>query len=341
MASACVSFTACDDDDPVDEPVYVIGGDKNDTPDIEFSQTDVRVKIGEANRIAIPIASATGEVKAFSLNPEVAEVVMVDGTPMIEGLKNGMAGIMVSDANNNYKKLQVSVYTTDQMELSHSNFEFKTPLGSSATTKEAKVILGNGGYSVTSDNTAVKATVDAETGVLSITATSKVDPYTATLTVKDASGLAATITVTVVATFDPFTPEQLTEILNQTESMIWADCKDPSDGNQPYYFGWRDYGYGAWLDTTDNGNRTVGWWCESWGSDYGGIKITYPANAAVNAEVDGTLYFQYSYIQWYSLYEYPGKAKVLENSDTQLVVICWQVDEVNQRINRGYVVIKK
>ena len=27
MAVASVSFTACDDDDPVDEPVYVIGGD--------------------------------------------------------------------------------------------------------------------------------------------------------------------------------------------------------------------------------------------------------------------------------------------------------------------------
>lgn len=199
MATACVSFTACDDDDPVDEPVYVIGGDNEDVPNIEFSQADIRVKIGEANRAAIPVASATGAVKAFSLNPDIAVVVDVDGTPMVEGVKNGLCDIMVSDANNSYKKLTVSVYTTDQMELSATEITLSSTVGTTANA-EASVVLGNGDYSIECDNQNVTATINAETGAIKLSARSKKDPYTAAVTVKDISGLTATISVTVKGT---------------------------------------------------------------------------------------------------------------------------------------------
>ena len=340
MAVASVSFTACVDDDPVDEPVYVIGGDKSDS-DIKLSADTIRVKIGEANRAAIPVESSTGTVQAFSLNPDVAEVVMVDGVPMVEGFKNGLAGVMVSDADNNYKKLTVSVYTTDVMEVSHTSFTFTTPLGGSSTNNEASVTLGNGGYTISSDNAAVRATIDEETGAIAITATSRVDPFTAILTVKDASGLSATIAVTVEATFDPFTPEQIQNILALDESAVWGDCKDPSDGNTPYYYGWRDWGYGAWVNTTEDGKQFLGWWCESYGSDLGGLKIEYPVGTAVNKEVSGKLYFQYSNIAWYSCYTYDGTVTLLEDNETRTVVIFNQVDTQNQRLNRGYVVLYK
>ena len=68
----------------------------------------------------------------------------------------------------------------------------------------------------------------------------------------------------------------------KTESAVWADCKDPSDGNEPYYYDWRDWGYGEWLNTSENGTNTLGWWCTSYGSDLGGIKIEYPSDAAVD-----------------------------------------------------------
>lgn len=343
MASASVSFTACDDDDVTDEPVYVIDGNV-DGPlkgDIEFTQSSVRVKIGANNRVGLPIAQASGDIKAFSLDPSVVEVVDVNGVPMLEGLKNGTASVMVADGNGVYKTLEVSVYTTDKMELSHSEFTFSTPLGASASTDEASVTLGNGDYSIASDNPAVTATINAETGAIVITATSKLEPYTATLTVSDASGLTAEIKVTVTASFEPFTPAQLETIKAINESAVWADCKDPSDGNVPYYYNWRDWGYGDWVDTDTDGTRTIGWWMLQYGGDYGGIKIEYPSNAAVNEEVNGTLYFQYSYIEWYSLYSYPGKAKVLVDNAEKIVAICWQVDKTNERINRGYVVLMK
>lgn len=341
MTAASVSFTACNDDDN-DEPVYVVGGNTTETPDIQFSSDTVRMKIGEENRAALPIASETGGINAFSLDPAVADIVDVDGVPMIEGFKNGLCDVMVSDDNNNYKKFVVSVYTTEQMQLSTDALTILTPLGGSATSTEASVVLGNGGYSIVSDNPKVTASITPETGEISITVTSKVDPYSATLTVTDISGLSADLKVTVEASFDPFTPAQLQEIMDMTESAAWADCKDPSDENEPYYYGWRNYGYGSWLDSTEGDTSTVGWWyINSRGVDYGGIKIDYPANAAVDAEVEGTLCFQYSDSRLYDLYKYEGNAKVLVDDATKKVVIAWQVDEQNERINRGYVVLIK
>ena len=341
MTAASVSFTACNDDDN-DEPVYVVGGNTAETPDIQFSTDTVRVKIGEENRAALPIASETGGIKALSLDPAVADIVDVDGVPMIEGFKNGLCGVMVSDANSNYKKLVVSVCTIEQIQLSTDAMTFLTPLGGSATSTEASVVLGNGGYTVVSDNPKVVASIDSETGVISVTATSGMNPFTATLTVTDISGLTAYLKVTVEASFEPFTPSKLQEIKDMTESAVWADCKDPSDGNEPYYYDWRSYGYGSWLDSTEGDTSTIGWWyINSRGVDYGGIKIDYPANAAVDAEVEGTLYFQYSDSRWYALYKYEGNAKVLVDDATKKVVIAWQVDEQNERINRGYVVIIK
>ncbi len=341
MAAASVSFTACNDDDN-DEPVFIVGGgDTTEVPDIEFSTDTVRVKIGAENRVAIPVASETGGIKGFSLDPSTADVVDVDGVPMIEGFKNGLCGVMVSDANNTYKKLMVSVYTTDQMQLSQSELTFLAPLGASGTSSDVSVLLGNGGYSIKSNNSAVVASITPETGVITITATSKVDPYTATLTVTDISGLTADLKVSVEASLDPFTAQQLQEILELDESTIWADCKDPSDGNTPYYWDWRNYGYGEFINETNGNTRTLGWWCIYWDNDLGGIKIDYPANASVGAEVDGKLYYQYSNSQWYSCYEYEGKAKVLADDATKTVVICWQVDTENERINRGYVVMMK
>lgn len=341
MAAASVSFTACNDDDN-DEPVFIVGGgDTTEVPDIELSTDTVRVKIGAENRVAIPVASETGGIKGFSLDPSTADVVDVDGVPMIEGFKNGLCGVMVSDANNKYKKLIVNVYTTEQMQLSQSELTFLAPLGASGSSSDVYVLLGNGGYSIESDNSEVEASITPETGVITITATSKVDPYTATLTVTDISGLTADLKVSVEASLDPFTAQQLQEILELDESTIWADCIKPSAGNTPSYWDWRDYGYGEFINETNGNTRSLGWWSNYWGNDLGGIKIDYPANASVGAEVEGTLYFQYSNLQYNPCYQYEGKAKVLADDATKTVVICWQVDLENERINRGYVVMMK
>ena len=113
MATASVSFTACNDDDPEYEPVTVIGSDK-DNSSIQFTTDECRIKIGADNRVAIPIAESVGAIRAYTLSPDVVEVVDVDGALMLEGFKNGTGSVMVADENDVYKALHVSVYTTDK-----------------------------------------------------------------------------------------------------------------------------------------------------------------------------------------------------------------------------------
>ncbi len=331
-AAALTGFTSCSDDD--DDPVVP-------TDELTFSTDQLRVKIGEENRQLLPVATGAGEYNAYSLNPEIADVVTgEDGQAYVEGFKNGTASLVVSDKANRYKRLTVSVYTTDVMTIDNAAISINSTLGATTTVENCATVVGNGGYSAVSDNAGVSVSVD-ENGNVTVNGRGRLEDYTATLTISDISGLSVEMKVTVITSLDGFTDSDIAAILAKTEGTIWADCKDPSDGNTPYYWRYRNYGYGEWLNSTDGDTKKLGWWANMWGSDYGGIRIEYPASAAVDAEVEGTLFFQYSNKSWYDCYEYPGTVKVIEDNATRTVVIAWQIDRTNERINRGYVVYYK
>lgn len=334
LATSCgFVFTSCDDDD--DAPVV---GEKTD---LTFSTDVVKVKIGSENRAALPIATGNGDYHAFSLDPEIVDVVEDGGQYYLEGFKNGSARVVVSDAGNNYKHLLVSVYTTEEMTLSHTTYDFETPMGLSASSSECHVVLGNGGYTVESDNSKVVATVDAETGVITMTATSAKDEFTANVTVTDCSGLSASIAVTVVATFDPFTDADLDELKAMTGSSWYIKSSKFTQtrcADLPYY-----ENYGDWIDDANgDGTHTFGWWegyDTSW--DYGGHHIIYPEGTAVGVEVSGKYLFKYNYGSNNPKYELDGSVKILKDDEVSKVVIWWNVDMENECINRGWIVKKK
>src|SRR3712207_8818072 len=62
---------------------------------------------------------------------------------MVEGFKNGMTNLVVSDKNSRYRRVCVSVYTTDVMTISKESFEMLTPLGQEG--RERLEVKGNGG----------------------------------------------------------------------------------------------------------------------------------------------------------------------------------------------------
>lgn len=302
-------------------------------PDMVIDAEAIRAKIGTPQ--LIPVTAGAGDYKAYSLDPAVCEVINNPDGSFIDGKKNGMTSIIVSDAAGNYKRVPVSVYTTDVMSLETTAVDLVATLGYSATTT-AKVAVGNGGYTVLSDNLAVTATIDEETGAMNISATSKMQEYTATLTVKDITGLEAKFTVTVKATFDPFVQSELDNLINYTGK---GDCS--LDGYQPYYFRYfNSYNYGTFESTDTDGTTKFGWAYRTYSSMF----IYYPSTAQVGEEVTGRAAFEGAY-DGYSAggkQSYTdGKVKILLDDATKKVVIFWKIDEAAEKLHRGYIIWMK
>lgn len=328
--TAMAGFTSCSDDDAPASPTDLV------------LAADTRVKIGPENRVLLPIESGNGDYRAFSLAPEIADVVNENGQYYIEGFKNGTARVVVSDGANNYKQMVVSVYTTENMTLSHEEYTFVTPMGISSKTKECAVSLGNGGYTIESDNDKVVATIDPESGEITMEATSGKEEYVALVTVTDCSGLTATMNVTVTPTFDAFTQSDIDELMAATSNDYFIQCSE-FPYNKNYDLQYYGESYHKWADEADSeGVWTFGLWEGGW-YDYGGHYIKYPADAAINDEVPGTYEFKYNY-SWsnsYPKYELEGTVKILKDDETSKVVIWWNVDMDNECINRGWIIKMK
>lgn len=339
VSAAAVGFTSCNDDDPLVtlDPVTVVEGEQGEST-LKVPAEVVKVKIGDD--IALPVEGVQGTLSAFSLNEEVLTIVDNGNGPMLQGLKNGTADVMVGDASNSYKKFSVSVYTTDVMQLNKTTLAMEAKLGAYSTNKECEVVLGNGGYSISSNDERVIPTI-TEDGAISIGAKGGASTYTAEVTVSDISGLTATITVTVSADLNPFSDEELQNIMAMTSNDVWADCTEPTSNGRPYYFAWYNSD-NMWRNYAIDGVHYLGWWYYT-DSDtqYGGLYINYPEGTPVGQEVEGQFQYLYSNSTWYGTYVYKGKAKVLVDNAERTIAIAWQLDLENERINRAYVVRNK
>jgi hypothetical protein len=333
MLFAMIGFTSCDDDD---DPVVT---DNADAPALVLPDGTQRVKVGQENRVAINVIDGAGVYQAYSLNPAIADVVSDDaGTYYIVGIKNGTTDIVVSDAASQYKRMSVSVYTTETMTLNKQSVTINSPLGHSADDTTCSVALGNGDYTAVSNNDDVSVAIDEETGEMTITARGRKAEYSATITVTDYTNLTASVNVTVTPSFDPFSATELAKI-----SAITIDTVDYNDGNVPYYYRYYlSYGYGSMIDeTTDDGNRNIGYLYSGsyYGSTtYSSLRIVFPQSTAVGTDVAGTLYYAYYN---YDEPSFDGTVRVLTDDATKTVVIWSKVDMENETIDRAYVVRMK
>lgn len=323
-----IGLSSCSEDD---EPVPV--QNETERTDLVLSNDVQRVKIGAENRVKLEVAQGNGNYHAYSLNPDIANVVKdSDGAYYIEGFKNGQASVVVSDAENIYKRMQVSVYTTDVMKLSHDEFLFSIPLGYSESSTACSVVEGNGGYVIETDNAKVSVSIDAESGAITLSATAGKDEYSANLKITDSTGLSATMTVTVSATLDAFTDNLINELLAKTANDWYIKSNLFTYTRCSVLPRYEDEG--EWKDE-DNGDGTwtFGWW-ESMG--YGGHYIHFPSGTAVGVEVDAT--YDYKHAGYTKQYSMPGKAKIIKDDEESKVVIWWNVDLENECINRGWIV---
>ena len=320
VAAALVGFTSCDDDDP--EIISVV------TPaqgNLSLTTDSIRVKIGASNMAALPVSTTSGGLKAFSLNPQVAEIVDVDGVPMIEGKKNGEVEIMISDSGNSYKSLYVQVYTTDQMELSATNYSFELPYGLKATDNGAYVTSGNGGYSIECDNVNVVADIDPETGIIKLTTTVSDNTETGTVTVTDCSGLTATMNFSCTGGWFAYTDGDLEEIATYEKNAAYLDGQTPV---------WLSESETWWGETTENGEVQFGGQYINYGITFAYGKIGYPEGTKVGEKVSGNFY----YGNFQSPTTYNGTVQILVDNDYKRIAVWYNVDAAAKKVSRGYVV---
>ena len=292
------------------------GGEE--APEFVLGQESIKVKIGSENKATVDVKQGGGEYNAFILDARIAKTEIVDGVIKVEGLANGQTFLMVSDKYSRYRKLPVSVYTTDKLQLSHETFDLITLLGYSKTLK-ANVVLGNGGYEVMSDNPAVSVSVN-EAGEISMKATSKKEDFTANITVTDCTGLTANIVVTVKASLEPFTTEELEAI--------------KADNSRRYYYRGRrtdDYDVEYVNTTIDDGKIRYGW--NLWGSYYHYMDFMGDKTEGVK---EGATF---SVSSWIVSDKYSGQAvtlKIIKNDGTNLWGVFSFVDEEREILCSGY-----
>jgi hypothetical protein len=305
-----ISFIGCgDDDDNVSKSI------EEDVPEFILAQDLIKVKIGPENKVDVDIKQGGGEYDAFILDSSVATVEVTDGKIRVEGLSNGKTSLIISDKYNRYRKLPISVYTTDKLQLSSEEFNLVTPLGNSRTLK-ANVVLGNGGYEATSDNPAVTVSVD-EDGVISLTATSVKEEFTANVTVTDCSDLSANIVVRVTASLEPFSDEDLATIT--------------SDNARRYYYNNNkiDSSYYTYLnEKTEDGKQRYGWdyygyyWCH----------VDFTGDKSEGTKENAT----FVYHTWGSEVNMPVSLKIIKNDGTNIWGIFSYINDEEEKLYMGF-----
>lgn len=253
-----MGFTGCSDDDEI--PAV------DNSTELEIGVESLRVKVGDENKTTLNIKQGNGEYNAFALDTAIAKAYVENEQIVVEGISNGATLIVVSDKGGFYRKVPVSIYTTDVLTLEKSEVALITKLGHVGTF-ETHVVLGNGGYTVKSDNPAVSAIITEE-GEITISAKSKPEAFTAILTVTDCTNLSATVEVSVKSTTTAFTEEELINIKadgtrryyldGKSDSYIsWGTAINSEDESGVVKYGWDYYNY-YFYKLTFKGGKTVG-----------------------------------------------------------------------------------
>lgn len=243
FASLSISIVACSEEDG--EKIPPVTNEK-EVPELSLKENTIVLKVG--NQEIVDITQGGGDYKAFTLNEDIASVELVDGKLTVSGHGNGKTDLIISDGNNQYRKLAVTVYTYDEVKLSVSKIDISIKLGSLPQPIEIKVLQGNSLYSATSDNEDI-ATASVQGETIKVSPTGR--EGSANITVTDFMGLAVTIPVQVSISTNPFTQGDLNKITASTTLRYELSNGDTKNNNRHTYL---DY-----LNSATNNIHTFGY----------------------------------------------------------------------------------
>lgn len=215
-----MTFTACNGED---EPISEVVENKLLTVDTDTLKMDVKATS------SFNITEGGGNYNVFSENPDVATASVDHNTVTVTSLKKGKTGVVISDAQGNYKRVMVqSMYMS--MTLDKTELSIGIKLGHKDGRGMVSVIAGNGEYKTEVANKAI-AEAEVEDSIIVVTALTE---GTTTVMVTDMMGLSQSFTVTVKVTDVAFTAEEKQQIVNSLDRNFVAWDDTYSDSNSPW-----------------------------------------------------------------------------------------------------------
>lgn len=239
--SSCIlalMLNSCSNDDDEKNDIPVV----KETPELNIGEESISVIVNKETNVEI--TQGGSEYNTFSLNPEIVTAKVEDSQIVISGKSGGNTFIIVSDQSGQYKKFPVIAYY-DKLTLDQEHVDIEIPNGAPGEAT-VRVILGNGGYSATSDNNEIlSASISGD--YIIITATKEGD---ATVTVKDGMGMEGSFTVHTTISTSPYTKQELESIKNNSQVRYEFEGYKPylsratlynTMGNGMHKYGWSTY----------------------------------------------------------------------------------------------------
>ncbi|NCC09701.1 MAG: hypothetical protein EOM31_04210 [Bacteroidia bacterium] len=255
-----IGFASCSsDDDPIET---------SQKEELTLTSDALRIVVGSSTEIEI--AKGNGDYKAFSLNPEIAEVKSENGKIFVEAKTNGQTAVVLSDQSNQYKKISITSYY-ETITVDKESLDIKMPIGN-PKTKTLEIISGNGSYKATSDNTDILS-LSIKQNELSVTGKKE---GTATITITDALEVTKTITVVISTTDIPYDEKDLEEIkADATLRYLFASNITENADNRWY----------TYFNTKENELNLYGWDYYNW--QY--LKIYFAGDKSVGEKTGAKL----------------------------------------------------
>ncbi|MDR1884207.1 MAG: hypothetical protein LBR26_15710 [Prevotella sp.] len=312
LASLSFGLIGCSGDDDNNKPL--IDEEMNIAIDKEL------VDIAMEESASVKITEGNGEYNAFSLNKDVAIVNLSGDSLKIQGVGAGKTSVIISDRETRLKVLPVVVYRYNEIVLEKSTVEFDFLLGN-VKSVPVNVLEGNGGYTAVSDNSSIQVSVLED--MITVSTIRGSAGGEANITITDVCDRTTVVKVKANAVTDPYTEDEIAEIMNITASPYFVFITTVS---QNYY---------TYINTVENGMNVSGYEYYS----YYILKIYYPGDKSVGEQNGGKIYY-YNVPYGNSCGSDPvdlSYFKVVKNDGTRIWAI-YSVLDRDKVLQRGYFV---
>lgn len=255
---------SCNDDDTMvkPEPSPVVNPQLPEYPTLTLSEKSVDLLIDQ--QASVEILDGAGDYKIAVLDPSNVEATLEGSTIRLKGLVYGNTDLVVSDQGGAYTTLTANVYKSDVLTTSVPEGAMKLTLAMGQPANgQFTITAGNDPYTVeSSDPQTVSATLASDGVTVTMVGQKGQEEGDApvVITVKDARGLKAEVSVTTEVSDSPFTDEQIEQIKAiSTATYVINGKLIPEDKIYQKAFGYtasgREY-YGCYAQSKSANMRT-------------------------------------------------------------------------------------